>query len=106
MPLADARAICPDIATRPADLASEAASLASLRRWASRYAPMVGVDAQVRQVRARIVRVGHGPIGWTQINVAKSHDHGVGVVVQDEGPGAGFGEADSAIKSGGDCCVF
>lgn len=50
MPLADARAICPDIATRPADLASEAASLASLRRWASRYAPMVGVDGLMADI--------------------------------------------------------
>ena len=41
MALADARAICPDLATRPADLAREAAALAALRRWAGRYAPMV-----------------------------------------------------------------
>ncbi|WP_340109977.1 DNA polymerase Y family protein [Pikeienuella sp. HZG-20] len=44
MRLADARAICPDLATRPADLAREAAALTSLRRWASRYAPMLAVD--------------------------------------------------------------
>nr|WP_290442945.1 DNA polymerase Y family protein [Rhodovulum tesquicola] len=44
MALADARAICPDLATRPADLAREAAALASLRRWAGRYAPMVASD--------------------------------------------------------------
>ncbi|TGD67410.1 DNA polymerase Y family protein [Tabrizicola sp. WMC-M-20] len=44
MALADARAICPDLSTRPADLAREAAALASLRRWASRYAPMVASD--------------------------------------------------------------
>lgn len=44
MSLADARAICPELATRPADLAHEAAALASLRRWASRYAPMVAID--------------------------------------------------------------
>ncbi|TXI03552.1 MAG: DNA polymerase Y family protein [Pseudorhodobacter sp.] len=44
MALADARAICPDLATRVADLAAEAAALASLRRWAGRYAPMVGSD--------------------------------------------------------------
>ena len=44
MPLADARAICPDLATRPADLYREAAALASLRRWAGRYAPMVAFD--------------------------------------------------------------
>ena len=44
MALADARAICPDLATRPTDLAREAAALAALRRWASRYAPMVAND--------------------------------------------------------------
>lgn len=44
MALADARAICPELATRPADLAHEAAMLASLRRWAGRYAPMVAPD--------------------------------------------------------------
>ena len=44
MALADARAICPDLATRPADLVREAAALAGLRRWASRYAPMVATD--------------------------------------------------------------
>lgn len=44
MALADARALCPDLSTRPADLPREAAALASLRRWASRYAPMVATD--------------------------------------------------------------
>ena len=44
MPLADARAICPDLSTRPADLARESAALESLRRWAARYAPMVATD--------------------------------------------------------------
>ena len=44
MALADARAICPDLATRPADLAREAAALANLRRWTGRYAPMVAAD--------------------------------------------------------------
>ena len=44
MALADARAICPDLATRPADLAREAAALANLRRWTGRYAPMVATD--------------------------------------------------------------
>lgn len=44
MALADARAICTDLATRTADLAAEKAALASLRRWAGRYALMVGTD--------------------------------------------------------------
>ena len=44
MTLADARALCPDLNTRPADLAAEASALAALRRWAGRYAPMVTAD--------------------------------------------------------------
>lgn len=44
MALADARAICPDLATRPADLTREAAALAALRRFAIRYSPMVARD--------------------------------------------------------------
>ena len=44
MALADARALCPDLATRPADLAREAMALGSLRRWVGRYAPMVATD--------------------------------------------------------------
>lgn len=44
MAAADARAICPDLVTRPADLAREAAALASLRRWSGRYSPMVARD--------------------------------------------------------------
>lgn len=44
MPLADARAICPELATRPADPAQDAAALARLRRWAERYAPLVAAD--------------------------------------------------------------
>ncbi|RMF40953.1 MAG: DNA polymerase Y family protein, partial [Alphaproteobacteria bacterium] len=44
MPLADARAICPDLVTRPADPPAEAAFLAALRRWAGRFSPWVGVE--------------------------------------------------------------
>lgn len=44
MALADARAICPALSTRPADLAQETGALVALRRWASRYAPMVAAD--------------------------------------------------------------
>ncbi|MDT8345821.1 MAG: DNA polymerase Y family protein [Thermohalobaculum sp.] len=44
MALADARAICPALATRPGDLLRDAAMLAGLRRWAGRYAPLVGRD--------------------------------------------------------------
>ena len=58
MPLADARAICPDLATRPADLAREAAALAGLRRWAGRYAPLVAADG-VDGLIADITGVAH-----------------------------------------------
>ncbi len=44
MAAADARAICPDLVTRPADLGREAAALASLRRWLTRYSPLVARD--------------------------------------------------------------
>lgn len=44
MALADARAICPDLATRPADLVRDAAALARLRRWMVRYSPLVARD--------------------------------------------------------------
>jgi protein ImuB len=42
MALADARAVCPALVTRPADLAGEAAFLARLARWAGRWSPLVG----------------------------------------------------------------
>ncbi|MCC7320955.1 MAG: DNA polymerase Y family protein [Rubellimicrobium sp.] len=44
MPLADARAICPDLITRPADPQAESAMLAALMRWSGRYAPLVARD--------------------------------------------------------------
>lgn len=44
MALADARAICPRLATEPADAAADAALLARLALWASRYGPLVARD--------------------------------------------------------------
>ncbi|RMH52743.1 MAG: DNA polymerase Y family protein, partial [Alphaproteobacteria bacterium] len=44
MALADARAICPGLHTRPADPPAEAAFLAALARWAGRFSPFVGCD--------------------------------------------------------------
>lgn len=44
MGAADARAICPDLITRPADLTREAAGLIALQRWCARYAPLVARD--------------------------------------------------------------
>lgn len=44
MPLADARAVYPDLITAPADPAAEAEGLSRLRRWSMRYAPQVGYD--------------------------------------------------------------
>jgi protein ImuB len=42
MGLADARALCPDLVTRPHDPQAEVQALAALQRWALRYAPWVG----------------------------------------------------------------
>jgi protein ImuB len=58
MAMADARAICPDLATRPADLMQDKATLAALRRWAVRYAPMVAIDGSDGLI-ADISGVGH-----------------------------------------------
>ena len=44
MALADARALCPGLTTRPADLPREAAFLAALGRWLGRYSPWVARD--------------------------------------------------------------
>ncbi|OWJ79756.1 Y-family DNA polymerase [Haematobacter missouriensis] len=44
MALADARAICPVLSTRPADPVREGGSLESLRRWAGRYGPQAAKD--------------------------------------------------------------
>ena len=44
MPLADARAICPMLSTRPADPVGEGRALEALRRWASRYGPHAAKD--------------------------------------------------------------
>ena len=53
MTLADARAICPDLSIRSADLVREATALASLCRWVGRYGPMVakeGADGLVADI--------------------------------------------------------
>ncbi|MEM9099513.1 MAG: DNA polymerase Y family protein [Pseudomonadota bacterium] len=44
MTLADARAICPDLATRPWAPERHAALLRALARWAERFSPLVGQD--------------------------------------------------------------
>ncbi|WP_209427408.1 DNA polymerase Y family protein [Pararhodobacter sp. SW119] len=44
MGLADARAFCPDLLTRPAQPDQDARFLAVLRRWAVRWCPWVGVE--------------------------------------------------------------
>lgn len=44
MALADARAVCPGLRTRPADPPAEAAFLAALRRWAMRFSPWVAAE--------------------------------------------------------------
>ena len=44
MRLADARALCPDLVTRTASPHRDAAFLAALRRWASRFSPFVAEE--------------------------------------------------------------
>lgn len=44
MGLADARAFCPDLQSRPADPQADARFLRVLARWASRYCPWVGLE--------------------------------------------------------------
>ncbi len=44
MAYSDARAFCPDLQSRPADLAGDEAFLQVLHRWALRYCPWVGFD--------------------------------------------------------------
>ncbi|HHL22598.1 MAG TPA: DNA polymerase Y family protein [Aliiroseovarius sp.] len=43
-PLADARAMCPDLVVRPASPVAEAAFLTWLRRWAGKFSPWVGEE--------------------------------------------------------------
>lgn len=52
MPLADARALAPDLVTRAADRDGDAAALARLADWCGRYTPLVAVEA---------MPVGEGP---------------------------------------------
>jgi len=42
MTLADARALCPGLVTRPADPGAAAAALGAIIRWAGRFSPLVG----------------------------------------------------------------
>jgi protein ImuB len=44
MPLADARAMLPDLLTRPADPHGEAAFLGALARWAGRFSPWIAPE--------------------------------------------------------------
>lgn len=44
MSLADARAFCPGLTSRPARPDLDARFLSALRRWATRYCPWVGID--------------------------------------------------------------
>lgn len=44
MPYSDARAFCPDVKSRPADLIGDGQFLHVLRRWATRYCPWVGLE--------------------------------------------------------------
>ena len=106
MALADARAICPDLNTRQADLVREASALATLRRWCGRYSPMVardGSDALILDItgvphlfggepelqddlHARLERAGLGAasaIAGTRGAAAALARHGGGIIAED-----------------------
>lgn len=44
MAFSDARAFCPDLQSRPADLHADRHFLMGIRRWATRYCPWVGLE--------------------------------------------------------------
>ena len=44
MSFSDARAFCPDLQSRPADMPGDAGFLRALARWATRYCPWVGLE--------------------------------------------------------------
>lgn len=44
MSFADARAFCPDLQSQPVDLVAGDSFLHTMRRWATRYCPWVGID--------------------------------------------------------------
>lgn len=46
MPFSDARAFCPDLVSRPADVQADARFLDGLRRWATRWCPWVGLEGR------------------------------------------------------------
>lgn len=46
MTLSDARAFCPDLQSRPADLLGDRRFLRALRRWAVTYCPWVGLEGE------------------------------------------------------------
>lgn len=46
MPFSDARAFCPDLISRPADVQADARFLDGLRRWATRWCPWVGPEGR------------------------------------------------------------
>ncbi len=46
MSYADARAFCPELISRPADIHGDECFLRALRRWATRYCPWVGIEGR------------------------------------------------------------
>lgn len=106
MPLADARALCPDLVTRASDLPREGAFLGSLARWMGRYAPWVARDgldgvmvdltgsahlyggeaALVGDLQARLARAGISAATGIADTVGAAHAlarHGGGIAAAD-----------------------
>jgi protein ImuB len=82
MTLGDARAICPDLATRPVDPLSAAAFLAALGRWAGRFSPWVAEETAEEGAGALVLDV----TGCAQLFGGEA-----ALVAEVEGQAAAFG---------------
>lgn len=128
MALSDARAFCPDLISRPVDLAGDGRFLHALRRWATRYCPWVAPDgrdglvlditgsahlfggepALLSDLRARLMRSGFS----VQIGLADTRGAAWALAHYGEGTAAPGGALDaiaalpvSALRLDDDTCV-
>ncbi len=109
MPLADARAVVPDVVVRPADPADDALALEQLARWADRFTPRVmpdGVDTLFLDI-AGCTRLFGGEEALTASLRAALEDFGLTVrLALADTPGAAwalahYGAEDPAVAPAG-----
>ena len=108
-PLRDARAFCPELLTRPANLPAETTYLTMLRRWAGKFSPLVAPEPPAA-LMLDITGCAHlfgGEEGLTDALTADCTD--LGLTVQTgiaDTPGAAWalarfaGQQDQSIRSG------